>query len=403
MSVRNNAGGRGVEVASRGFVRMLAEETSARLKRFHMQHSLQEGGCLLRYDDNGPRGENPPIIPYAPFTRSRVCTGTRETGSYNHHSQIARFKGKYFFGWSNGLVDEDAAGQRIVLSSSDDAVHWSEPICVAGDRNDAVVSHNCLAMRATKDRLYIVGMKQETIKDASVPGMRRIDPESQELTVYASTDGRGWEKVFTFPEGLKAIFEGPRATAEGNLICVAALKEGAAILRWPGEDLCEAPQVISVPQPFGAAFPYGEGSWYQTDDGTIVVFWRDEGQSCRLWVSYSTDGGKTFTEPMVSDIPDSTSRNYAGRLADGRYYLCNNAFPTLLNRMHLMLMLSNDGYKFDSVYILVDDPTAQRLKGLLKADGYQYPCCLPEEGRLLVGYSVNKEDIECGAVDVTRV
>ena len=32
-----------------------------------------------------------------------------------------------------------------------------------------------------------------------------------------------------------------------------------------------------------------------------------------------------------------------------------------------------------------------------------YPCCLEEPGRLLVGYSVNKEDIELGAVDVTAI
>jgi hypothetical protein len=97
------------------------------------------------------------------------------------------------------------------------------------------------------------------------------------------------------------------------------------------------------------------------------------------------------------------SRVHAGRLADGRHYLCNNAFPTLLDRRHLMLLLSTDGLTFDKAYVLVDDPTSQRLKGMLKADGYQYPCCLPEDDRLLVAYSVNKEDIECGVVAVGRI
>ena len=106
---------------------------------------------------------------------------------------------------------------------------------------------------------------------------------------------------------------------------------------------------------------------------------------------------------MMSDIPDSMSRVRAGRLADGRYYLCNNAVPTLLDRRHLMLLLSDDGFTFDKVYVLVDDPTSQRLKGMLKADGYQYPSCVVEGDRLLVAYSVNKEGIECGVVDVTRI
>ena len=67
------------------------------------------------------------------------------------------------------------------------------------------------------------------------------------------------------------------------------------------------------------------------------------------------------------------------------------------------LLLSDDGYVFNEVYLLVDDPTSQRLVGLLKEDGYQYPCCLPEADRLLVGYSVNKEDMECGIVDLDNL
>ena len=161
--------------------------------------------------------------------------------------------------------------------------------------------------------------------------------------------------------------------------------------------------MISLPTPEGAVFPYGEGSWYQLVDGKIIAFWRDEGGSCRMWVNYSDDGGKTWAPPMISDIPDSMSRIYAGRLQDGRYYLCNNAFATLLDRRHLFLLLSEDGLVFKSVYLLIDDPTSQRLKGLLKADGYQYPCCLVDGDRLLVAYSVNKEDIECGIVDTKGI
>ena len=106
--------------------------------------------------------------------------------------------------------------------------------------------------------------------------------------------------------------------------------------------------------------------------------------------------------PRGEDLPDSMTRLSAGRLSDGRHYLCNNAFPTLLNRRYLMLLLSDDGYLFDDVHMPADDPTAQRLAGLLKVDGFQYPCCLPDGDRLLVGYSVNKEDIECASVDCTQ-
>ena len=379
---------------------MLSEEVSRRLKQFHLQHSLQDSDCLLRFDDHGPRGEIPPIIPYAPFRRSRVFTGTRQGGLYNQHPQLGKFKDKYFFAFSNGRVNEEDAGQRILISSSNDAITWSSPNCLVGDRNDKGIAHCSMAIKNAGDKLYVVAKKEDTIIDAAAPGMRRINPETQQLSVYESEDGKDWKKVFDFTDQLMGFFEDPEPTTDGNLLAIATLKSGPAFLRWPGENLCEHPEVISVPPPPGTEFPYGEGSWYQTKDGTIIAFWRDEGQSCRVWVNYSTDGGRTFSELAMTDIPDSMSRVYVGRLRDGRFFLCNNAFPTLLNRMYLFLMLSDDGYVFNRVYLLIDDPTAQRAKGLLKADGYQYPCCVVEDGRLLVGYSVNKEDIECGIVDV---
>ena len=65
------------------------------LSRFHWHWRFVDARCLMKNDDHGPGGMRPPIIPYSPFVRSRVYTGTRETGSYNHHSQLNRFKGRY--------------------------------------------------------------------------------------------------------------------------------------------------------------------------------------------------------------------------------------------------------------------------------------------------------------------
>jgi len=52
---------------------------------------------------------------------------------------------------------------------------------------------------------------------------------------------------------------------------------------------------------------------------------------------------------------------------------------------------------------LIKEPTRQRFLGHLKRDGYQFPSCLVDGDRLLIGYCVNKEDIECGIVDTTEI
>jgi hypothetical protein len=358
----------------------------------------------MKNDDHGPQGVTPPIIPYAGMSRSRVYTGTRETGSYNHHSQIVKFNNKYFFAFSNGYVDEEVEGQRIMISSSDDARNWSEAQRVIGGDPGTTLVHNCVALYAGSDGLYIIDWREESLRDAESVGMRRIVPESNNLDLLRSTDGTKWEYVKTFDPRIKVVFEAPRRTAEGRLMCVCSTTDhGPGMMVWPDGNIASDPDLIPLPETEDALFPYGEGSWYQLDSGRIIAFWRDESGSGRCYVNYSDDGGRTFEPPMMSDIPDSMSRNYAGRLSDGRYYLVNNAIATLLDRRHLTLLVSDDGLTFSKVYNLVDDPTSQRLKGLLKADGYQYPCCLVDGNKLIVGYSVNKEDIECGIVDTTNL
>jgi hypothetical protein len=391
-------------ISERRHVSMLTRDTAGKLSQFHWHWRFVDARCLMKNDDHGPQGVKPPVIPYAGMRRARVYTGTRETGSYNHHSQLTKYQGRYFFAFSNGYVDEEAEGQRIMIASSADAKTWSEAQCVVGGEPGTTLVHNCVALHAAPDALYIVDWREEALRDAESVGMRRILPESNRLHLLRSTDGAAWEQVKALDPRIKVIFEAPRRTAEGRLICICSTTDhGPGLLMWPDGNVMSDPELIALPQAEDALFPYGEGSWYQLDSGRIIVFWRDEGGSCRCYVSYSDDGGRTLTPPMMSDIPDSMSRNYAGRLRDGRYFLVNNAIATLLDRRHLILLLSDDGLTFNKVYNLVDDPTSQRLKGLLKADGYQYPCCLVDGDRLLVGYSVNKEDIECGTVDIGKI
>ena len=122
----------GLEVVSRKFAHMLAEPARNQLQLYHMLDHLWKGGCRLRYTDHGLRSRIPPIMPYAPMQRVRLFTGTRETGAWNVDAQLAQFQGGYYYGFSNGRIDEDDPGQRILIRSSEDAVHWSEPMVIAG-------------------------------------------------------------------------------------------------------------------------------------------------------------------------------------------------------------------------------------------------------------------------------
>ena len=385
--------------------RVLTPELRGKVRAMRMRYAMWESHGLLTAQDQGPSSVVPPI-PRLNVRRSRLYTGTRETGSYNHHAQIAKFRGRYYFAWANGMRDELCAGQRILLSSSSDAIHWSPARCIVPGDVEKEIAQSCAGLYAGERELVLYCRTESAFRDPDSVGMRRVDPQHSRIDTYVSTDGERWELaeqgiILGSSSSRAMLFEAPRLTQKGTLMA-GGFVDGPVAYHWDPSAPAAKPEVVRMPLPSAnAVFHHGESSWYQTDAGLIVVFWRDEGASLHLYVSYSADGGDTWTAPMISDFPDSMSRIYAGRLADGRFFLVGNSYPKLLDRTHLMISISTDGLKFDRMYTLLDDPTAQRLAGFLKNDGYQYPCVLVDGPKLLIAYSINKEDMECGVVSAS--
>ena len=397
---------RELETVERRIVSLLTPELSDRVRGMRMRWALWEAGCLLSNSDHGPWGADY-LMPRIDVERARVFTGTRENGSYNHHPQLTRFKGTCYYAFANAAIDEESEGQGIMLSTSEGGRQWTPPTCIVpGDAEEGIV-RNCPGIYANDEVIVIYCWSERAIQDATVPGMRRTAEGSHTIDAYTSRDGENWtlEGEDIIPGcGYCTMMEGPRPTREGALLAAGAHEaHGAVAYLWDAAAPAGKPEIAPLPRsPGDPSFPHdvGETSWYQTDDGVIIMFWRDECGSGYLLVSTSRDGGRTWTAPTLSDVPDSQSRVRAGRLPDGRFFLIGNSYAKLLDRTHLMISISEDGYKFDKMYTLLDDPTAQRTKGLLKCHGYQYPCSLVDGDRLLIGYSVNKEDIECGIVEL---
>jgi hypothetical protein len=383
---------------------MLSPQVKASLRRLHMRQAMTDAQCLMTYEDQGFRGQSD-LLPRAPFRRASVFRGSRERGNYQHHVQLAKFRGRYYLAWSNALLDEESPGQQILVAHSPDGLYWTDPQ-PAVPRGTGGLVHNCVGLLGTDKELLLYCWTEVAVRDVKLPGMRRFEAGDNRVDLYASPDGGKWTlrspKLLHPGRDHAAMFEAPRRTREGVLLCGGS-QNGPVVFRWQGDDPTTAPEVVRVPAAPNATFPYGEATWYQTEDGLIVMFWRDEAQSTRLYVNSSADGGKSWTAPIISDIPNSMQRVYAGTLPDGRAYLINDANPRLLDRRQLTVGLSKDGRTFDRIHMLVDDPVRQRLPGLLKANGWQYPCALVDGPKLLVAYSVNKEDIECGMVDCVKL
>jgi hypothetical protein len=391
-----------MKVIERKTISVLSPELAGRMQKFVERVAAINSGYAILTDWH-------PVIPpgwgehpRVPFARARVYSGEAATFAYSHHQTICRYGDRYVVSWSNGLLHEDYPGQEVHYAWSHDGLNWSLPRVLVHTPVESRQVRNNAGLLAWNDRLYcFVGVATDFGRESAAPGMVSLVEPKMSLDVYETTDLETWSHHPAVDDAVY-LFEAPRPTRDGKLLCAGfALKDrtqGLVLLWDAGMPPTSKPRVVRVPRS-----PHVEpeqGTWYQTDDGTIYLLWRDGTWSGTLALSISRDGGETWTAPERTDMQNTFSRAYAGRLTDGRYYVVGNNYNILLDRRHLLIALSDDGQTFDRMLTLVDGPTTRRINGRHKEDGYHYPNCLAFEDHLLVTYSVNKEDIEVGMVKI---
>ena len=383
-------------------ISLLSDELAGRYRSFHLARCLAGSG----YDDpsewHQPISEDFGVLPKADMQRVTIYKADETLHSYSHITQICKLRDKYFLAWSNGLRHEDEYGQEIRYSVSDNGIDWAEYKSLTVNPPENRIAYASVGVAATDDCLVVYCRRGWDLK-AAAEGMVPHERKTR-LDAFVTRDLKNWQ---THEDVLANVsfFEGPRLTSAGRLMCCGYERDkGSIAVFWDTKNPWVVEEIVPMPAPQRpAGLTCGEATWCQNTDGRIWMFSRDEAQSLRLYTSWSDDQGKTWQDLMITDIPDSMSRASAGTLTDGRCYLVNNAYPRLLWRKYLMLSIRSDGDTFDKMYLLADEPTTRRIKGRHKEDGYQYPHTLVDGDKLFVAYSVNKEDIEIGIIDATRL
>ena len=300
--------------------------------------------------------------------------------------------------WSNGLLHEDYVGQEVHLAWSTDGLHWSEPQVVVHTPLESKIVRNNAGVCSANGLLYCyVGVAKDYGRDITPPGMYSYDKQKIPLDVYVTSDLKNWEHHPGICDNILLV-EGPRPSPDGTFMCCGfdMTNMQAVVLAWDDSTrLAMPPRVIRIPPSPEGLLPE-EGTWYQTDDGRIWMYQRDFTGSCRLGLTWSDDRGDTWSDLLPTNFPNSLSRAFVGRLPDGRYYIVGNNYDILLNRKHMLIALSDDGYVFNKQYKLIGGNTTRRVNGRHKEDGYHYPNCYAEDDKLFIIYSVNKEDIGLG-------
>ena len=230
-------------------------------------------------------------------------------------------------------------------------------------------------------------------------GTSNFHPDTA-LLARTTADGHSWSEPRRITEGF--FIDGPWRLPGGRLLLAGEQVGGRRetgrmrLLTTAQKDGLGGWEESGIQVQHLDTFGYTEPCPYFRPDGTPVLPFRN--YSGYLYGSTSRDGGRTWTDPVQTNFPDSLARASAGNLPDGTAYIISNSSPKRLDRSLLTIALSADGVTFDRAWLVRGEPTEQRFSGKDKIKGWQYPHALLWKDELYIAYSINKED-----VGVTRI
>lgn len=340
---------------------------------------------------------------------------------YSHHPFLTFFNGRYYAIWSNGRRNEDAPGQRVLLSTSVDFRNWTTPAPLVDSQpaptgSEYVFTASGFHQHAGRLVAY-VGRYAYLPEGLEPNGERKLaDAHHTGTTLLAlsTTDGEHW----SVPADLRlpTKFNMPPARLKSGRLLAANgfiypyTDDPAGLTGWKlgglippsmrDKPVDDSETIWRLKTEFNLSVPtLCEGSFFQTDDGMIHMQLRTNSE--RLWQTESADDGATWSPPTPTEFSDNATKFHFGRLPDGRFYYvgCPDPEPRW-RRSPLVLSLSGDGIHFDRHFILADDstPYEQQAPGMHKGGDYGYPHTLVHDGSLHVIVSRRKE-----AVEVLRV
>lgn len=330
-------------------------------------------------------------LPHLP-SEHIVVSDVRASGGVNQHVYLAHFLNQFWLMWSDGPGIEDRVGQRVKFSSSEDGFHWREPAFLSPEPPLSGPSSPHYNTRSLQGFRWIArgfwARRGELLALASLdeaadffgPSLQlrafRLDPKTDEWqdAGIVAEDAINNFPPFPLPSGGWIMSRRPHDYRTAGVQFL--LGGEAAIDQWE-----------PVPVPVSEELAPEEPFCWIVADGRLAALFRDNRKSGRLFRSFSTDQGRTWSTPVRTNFPDATSKFHGIRLEDGRYVLASNPNPA--KRDPLALSISPDGLVF---------PEMLWLAGGRQVD---YPFLLEHQGRLFIAFSSEKRSVEILRVQIS--
>lgn len=341
---------------------------------------------------------------------------------YNHMASLAHFSGKFYAVWGANAdtIREGQPGQQVVLSTSDDFVHWTDPVHFVGEGSENPIGGPevrqwqpnllnlddrelwCLWYSSTPegdrehDGTYLSKLSAE-------PGARWVN---QRIFHRIPVDG---EPFVVFPSQNPYVCTSGRVLAPATLYRRFADREDR--VQW---NVClytdDGGVTWGYSNPIGRVDDYWaqwEPFFLEQADGRLRAFMRNSTRAtppCTEWQLTSAGTGVEKGEPLrfdpdpwYSHMETANSRVQVLRLTGGRYCMLHHDLwvdhRDYSTRLNLALFFSRTG----ADDFVAGPPFSRR--GVVSA----YPQGIEHDGKLYVAYTVGPgseaRSIEAAIVD----
>ncbi|MBL9199851.1 MAG: exo-alpha-sialidase [Opitutaceae bacterium] len=340
-----------------------------------------------------PHAINFEKLPRVPVQHIVVSDVSAKKG-VNQHNYLAHHDGRFWAMWSDGPRVEDMGGQIVKYSTSADGVTWAAPKPLTGAPRGLVPGMPHYNTRDKEGFRYI--SRGLWVRDGELLALASLDEAagffgpSLELRAFRwNRSAERWDDIGVVQKNAINNFA-PQKLPSGEWAMTRRKWDykdtGVEFLIGGVKRLDDWTSVPVVGGGGDIALKAEEPIWWALPDGNLQALFRDNGRSGYIFRSFSTDNGRTWSNPVKTNFPDARSKLHGLRLRDGRYVLVSNANPK--KRDPLTLAVSRDGMVFDQLYYVV---------GGRHVD---YPHVMEHDGYLYIAHSGAKMSVEIQRVRI---
>ena len=340
----------------------------------------------------------------APFFRT--VEGDQPGYTYNHHMDIACWKGRLYVAWDMSRTGEDNPPCHLVYSTSTDGMTWSDP------------QHLYPFNKGWHSRFYFFRASNDRMlafASGPYPTDNISESEKKTLLVREITADHRLAEIFTlikpgptyppsFEQSKDTGFVAACREAINNRPLLEQADYGLLLgdrrmkwhegKNWPGGQ---------VPLIGGKLWVFGKAQcFFHRKDGTLISL------SKMGFVTMSKDEGESWSMPVIPQgIVAGGGKIWGQRTPDGRYAMIYA--PHQSDRWPMAVTTSDDGITFRDMRVIHGEVPPQRYAGRAKDTGPQYIRGVAEwagdaqtidKSAIWVVYSVGKEDIWLSRIPV---